>query len=117
MRYRGKPKTRALACLRAKRYLEIHEYARVAKRKQDIRCGHRRRAVIANAGIYTEQEWEAKLIEFGGACAHCETQEDIQRDHIIPLSRGGVNTIDNLQPLCGHCNASKGNRLEQELSL
>lgn len=33
-------------------------------------------------------------------------------DHIVPQSRGGGNTMDNLQYLCPHCNRSKGNRTD-----
>ena len=29
-------------------------------------------------------------------------------DHVVPLSLGGGNGIDNIQPLCQNCNSSKG---------
>lgn len=35
-------------------------------------------------------------------------------DHIIPRSKGGPNTLDNLQPMCSVCNTKKGNLLPGE---
>ena len=32
-------------------------------------------------------------------------------DHLIPVSKGGVLRIDNIQLLCQPCNSSKGNRI------
>lgn len=36
-------------------------------------------------------------------------------DHIIPKDKGGTDTDDNLQLLCGYCNSVKGNRTQEYL--
>lgn len=41
-------------------------------------------------------------------CRYCQATRRIQADHIIPLSRGGLDCRHNLQPLCRACNARKG---------
>jgi 5-methylcytosine-specific restriction endonuclease McrA len=46
----------------------------------------------------------------GGRCVECRVTRDLQYDHIIPLSRGGNDSIENTQLLCARCNMKKGNR-------
>lgn len=43
-----------------------------------------------------------------GKCVQCDATEDLHFDHKIPWSRGGANTISNIQLLCGPCNRRKG---------
>ena len=43
-------------------------------------------------------------------CGHHYRAKDFHIDHIIPRTQNGPNTLDNLQLLCGHCNAIKGDR-------
>lgn len=48
-------------------------------------------------------------------CPHCGRKFRVSQmdvDHIIPQSMGGMNTRENLQYLCPHCNRSKGNRMD-----
>ncbi len=41
-------------------------------------------------------------------CRHCGAHTDLHLDHVVPESKGGPSTIDNLQTLCGPCNRRKG---------
>jgi len=60
-------------------------------------------------GRHTEKQWRAMVREFNGRCVRCERVGGyISKDHIIAVAQGGMDTIDNLQPLCRKCNLTKG---------
>lgn len=42
-----------------------------------------------------------------GICVLCNSAEDFQFDHIVPLCKQGDNTVDNLRVLCATCNFDK----------
>ncbi len=48
-------------------------------------------------------------------CQICRTTENLSLDHILPWSKGGRHTVDNLRVLCRPCNSSRGNRVEDML--
>jgi 5-methylcytosine-specific restriction endonuclease McrA len=57
----------------------------------------------------SETQWTA-IKELWGGCAYCgATDRPLQRDCVLPISRGGRYTLDNIAPACGSCNASKCN--------
>jgi len=59
-------------------------------------------------GTHTNQEWEELKEEFCYRCVQCGIKtERLEKDHIVPLSLGGGDTISNIQPLCSKCNMSK----------
>lgn len=47
----------------------------------------------------------------GGRCVYCGSTENLQLDHIIPFSKGGATTVENLQLLCQKCNLQKSNKI------
>ncbi|MBT2483497.1 HNH endonuclease [Microbacterium sp. ISL-108] len=57
----------------------------------------------------TADEW-ASIRDAWGGCAYCQvTGVAMQRDCIMPVSRGGRYTLANVVPACASCNASKHN--------
>ena len=71
-------------------------------------------------GTHTFQEWEELKKRYNYKCANCGILESklknmwydkrfwkLTEDHIVPISKGGTDYINNIQPLCISCNASK----------
>lgn len=59
-----------------------------------------------------------QVVEKSPICAICGMpikENDVTVDHILPLSRGGGNEIDNLRPVHEACNKLKGNFTDEEL--
>ena len=80
-------------------------------RQQWVVNKQRRRARIRGAkGNFTVGEWELLKKQYNYTCPACGRKEPeikLTPDHIIPLSRGGSNNIENIQPLCINCNCKK----------
>lgn len=71
----------------------------------------RRARKYTQGGSHSIEEWERLCIQHDNKCAICKEQKPLTRDHIMPLSLGGNDYIDNIQPLCRNCNSKKGNRI------
>lgn len=67
---------------------------------------------IATHGAIPEHVKAAVFKRDGGKCVLCEYSGDyIEYDHKVPRSKGGPNTVENIQLLCRKCNLKKGDRL------
>jgi 5-methylcytosine-specific restriction endonuclease McrA len=77
-----------------------------------------RRALDKAAGGYrylTAAEWDTIKEQYHNKCVYCGVRESarikLTRDHIIPVSKSGRHTKDNIVPACGKCNSGKGAKL------
>ena len=70
--------------------------------------GSRRRCLAPREHDLTAGEWAALLQAWAG-CAYCGASGALQRDCVLPISRGGRYTLANVVPACRACNTSKCN--------
>lgn len=113
-----------------KKYRETHkEQERLRQNKYfatpvgkitNVRRNHKRRdARKATVCNLTFEQWNTIIAEQNNCCAHCGKEfSDIvspTQDHIVPISKGGGLTYENVQALCKSCNSKKCNRFECDL--
>ena len=54
----------------------------------------------------------------GHRCQYCGSSADqLSIDHVVPRSRGGLDTWENVTTACLPCNVRKGNRTPREASM
>jgi 5-methylcytosine-specific restriction endonuclease McrA len=93
----------------------IREKERLRSRDPERRRRHYltqqvpRRTADKSVRVKTK-EWTAILDAAGRKCLHCGASENLQMDHIIPVTKGGLTSVDNVQPLCKPCNQHKGTK-------
>lgn len=109
--YEQKPERKA----RVKAYTKA--YFQTPKGKAIIAVvGSRRRAITRTGDLTTKQWLEIKnKSPICPACGKFVGCENLTLDHIIPLSKGGQHTKDNIQALCKPCNSSKNAKLPKQL--
>lgn len=86
------------------------EYKKNNRNKQAAYERKRRANKQGCWGNISSELWDNILEFYGNVCLCCGTREDLTQDHIVPLSKGGTHSYDNVQPLCGHCNYSKNSK-------
>jgi len=76
---------------------------------------NKRNRIKRNAeGSLTFGEWENLKAQYNWTCPACGRKEPkikLTEDHIIPLSKGGSDNIENIQPLCQSCNSKKHTKI------
>ena len=50
-------------------------------------------------------------------CQYCGAKENLTLDHIIPISKGGDNSWENLTTACKSCNLKKGDKFLHETDM
>ncbi len=70
------------------------------------------------SGRYSSQHQRlAKVVTMNATCAMAHMggcYGPLEADHIVPRSRGGESTLENLRPLCRRHNRRRGNETKNE---
>ena len=81
----------------------------VSRSRTAVYARRRKRRMARLTHDLSDAQWAALTAEWQG-CAYCgATDRALQRDCVLPISRGGRYTLENVVPACGSCNASKCN--------
>ena len=97
------------ACLGCGRVIPGGSRCGECQRDHNRRRDHRRgtRSQRGYGVAYTVRR--ALILRSHPFCAYCGAPAGTV-DHVVPLARGGTNSLDNLVACCAECNASKGAR-------
>lgn len=83
----------------ARQYLQANP-----ERMRAIRL-RRKGRIKANSFSFTEKDWQRLVTRYRGCCAYCGERSDVlQREHVVPLVRGGTHGLGNILPACPSCN-------------
>ena len=70
------------------------------------RDAHRRK--ITRRAVFARDDW---------TCQYCGARSNLTVDHVIPRSKGGVSTWENIVASCAPCNRRKGDRLPAQAKM
>jgi 5-methylcytosine-specific restriction endonuclease McrA len=89
-------------------YANLKRWRRENPQKLAVQLARRRARKLNAEGDFTVEDFEALCKKYGNACLRCGGRDALLTpDHIVPLSLGGSNRIENIQPLCLSCNSWK----------
>jgi 5-methylcytosine-specific restriction endonuclease McrA len=115
---------------RPEKKIRMREYARTNRK---IRNGTRFKKLLAQGFNPAKDYFSANMVieTYGTDCHLCGGAIDLAAprspgavgwekslhiDHVIPLSRGGDDTLDNVRPAHGQCNVKKHNRIIEDVA-
>jgi 5-methylcytosine-specific restriction endonuclease McrA len=110
---KARQKQYAIAYRKANRdTLNAKQRAYYHRRPQEVSqaAGQRNRArrLRTPLNTLTASQWKAIKAHYGSRCVYCgQRSERLTQDHIIPLSKGGTHTVQNVVPACRSCNSKK----------
>lgn len=80
-----------------------------------VHVPRRFRRQVTNTFLFARDDYRCQYC--GRASAELKPRESLTRDHLIPMSRGGLNEWTNVVTACSGCNTRKANRLPDEIGM
>lgn len=83
----------------------------IYKANHSITEQRRRKMTKLVISDFNNSEWKLCKNYFNNQCAYCgKILKSLTQDHLIPLSKGGNYTKNNIIPVCRSCNCRKHNK-------
>ncbi len=84
----------------------------VANNRDKVRNVYHKRQALKKSqmGVVPDDYWEILISLFGNECMRCGSTTNLQLEHIVPVSKGGLHDMSNFQILCKSCNCSKSTK-------
>ena len=79
----------------------------VLRLRRFVRVPYRAQAPLTRRAVFARDGW---------TCQYCGAPAE-NLDHVVPKSRGGAHTWDNVVAACRRCNSKKENRLIEDAGL
>ncbi len=98
-------------CVETARSTARRFYRNNPERGARINAARRAAKLAIDCYEISERDWERLCQRYDQCCAYCGKRKKLTRDHIIPVTRGGQESIGNLVPACDTCNKSKNDKL------
>ena len=74
-----------------------------------VKIPHRSHAPLTRRAVFARDRW---------ACQYCGAERSsLTVDHVIPRSKGGPSTWENIVTCCAPCNRRKGDRLPKQANM
>ena len=90
---------------------EVEQHINMVKARLAVNTSNARAKNLGLPNDLTVEQWVGLLETTEGCCSYCDTYIGINHltlDHILPVSRGGASTLENIAPACLTCNQRKG---------
>jgi len=105
--------------IKIKRYQSEYDKSPAGRLSRSRRDHNRYSFEKSHKATLTLEQWNKILSNQGNKCAMCGKKFSYslipEKDHIVPLSKGGSLTFENVQALCKSCNSSKSNKIDRTL--
>lgn len=86
---------------------EVSSVAKVANAGEKVASQGPR---LARGALRQKVLDKGRMADGSVKCAYCDKPTATTSDHVVPYSKDGPTTIDNLEPACPSCNSSKGSK-------
>lgn len=80
-----------------------------------VHVPRRFRRQVTNTFLFARDDYQCQYC--GRKSNELKMRESLTRDHLIPISRGGLNAWSNVVTACSSCNTRKANRLPDEIGM